>query len=140
MESLPAVGNWSGDAGANRLYSDSMNESSHTRVSEDERERALGELSRHFSGGRLTAPEFEERSTAVWAAGTRRELAQTFADLPAAPALVPGSEVGPIPGMVVRAGAVAIAAIVCWLVLGNVLWLLLFGVIPALLLLAKRRR
>ncbi|WP_067566641.1 DUF1707 SHOCT-like domain-containing protein [Nocardia acidivorans] len=117
-----------------------MSESPYGRVSDDERERALGELSRHFSIGRLTAPEFDERSTAVWAANSRRQLAETLADLPTSPALVPGGEVGPIPARAVRTVAITILAIVLWVTLGNAVWLLLLAAIPLALLLRPRLR
>ncbi|WP_330179430.1 DUF1707 domain-containing protein [Nocardia sp. NBC_01503] len=117
-----------------------MSESPYGRVSENERERALRELSEHFSIGRLTAPEFDERSTAVWAAVSRRQLAETFADLPASPTVVPGAEIGPIPARVVRVVAAAIFAIVLWLTLGNTAWLLLLAAIPLALLVRTRLR
>ncbi|MFF2554677.1 DUF1707 domain-containing protein [Nocardia sp. NPDC058058] len=117
-----------------------MDESPHARVSDSERERAFQELSRNFTIGRLTAPEFDERSAAVWAADTRRQLAQTFADLPASPAVVPGSEIGPIPQSVVRVGAIAVFALTFWLVLDNTMWLLALGAIPIVLLLCPHQR
>ncbi|WP_433606204.1 DUF1707 SHOCT-like domain-containing protein [Prescottella agglutinans] len=53
------------------------------RIGTAEREHALEALSRHFSDGRLTITEFDERSGQITAATTRGQLDKVFADLPA---------------------------------------------------------
>ncbi|EKT76343.1 hypothetical protein WSS_A43191 [Rhodococcus opacus M213] len=53
------------------------------RIGTAEREQALNLLSEHFAAGRLTVPEFDERSLAVTNATTRGELDRVFTDLPA---------------------------------------------------------
>ena len=53
------------------------------RIGTAEREQALNLLSEHFAAGRLTVPEFDERSIAVTNATTRGELDRVFTDLPA---------------------------------------------------------
>ncbi|MFB2584869.1 DUF1707 domain-containing protein [Herbiconiux liukaitaii] len=52
------------------------------RLSNDDREKAVLQLARAHSDGRLTADEYTERSTAARAAVTRGDLAPLFADLP----------------------------------------------------------
>jgi len=59
-----------------------MAEAPEVRVGTAERERALKELSAHFSAGRLSVAEFDERSAAVATATTRGDLDKLFADLP----------------------------------------------------------
>jgi hypothetical protein len=54
------------------------------RVSDADRDRAIGELSQHFQAGRLTLEEFDERSGQAVRAKTGRDLAGLFTDLPAA--------------------------------------------------------
>ncbi|OZF07296.1 MULTISPECIES: DUF1707 SHOCT-like domain-containing protein [Nocardiaceae] len=58
------------------------------RIGTAEREQALSNLSQHLSDGRLTLPEFDERSAVVTAATTRGELDSVFTDLPT-PSLAP---------------------------------------------------
>lgn len=53
------------------------------RIGDAEREEACRALGEHFAAGRLTRAEFDERTTAAWAARTRAELGPLFADLPA---------------------------------------------------------
>lgn len=53
------------------------------RIGTAERERALDALSQHFSEGRLTVSEFDERSGRITAATTRGQLDRVFEDLPA---------------------------------------------------------
>ncbi|WP_072687222.1 DUF1707 SHOCT-like domain-containing protein [Rhodococcus marinonascens] len=53
------------------------------RIGTAEREKSLNLLSEHFAAGRLTVPEFDERSLAVTSATTRGGLDRVFADLPA---------------------------------------------------------
>ncbi|GAB2559088.1 DUF1707 SHOCT-like domain-containing protein [Nocardia heshunensis] len=109
-----------------------MNDASHTRVSSSERDRALDELAQHFAVGRLSVEELEERSSRALRAITVGQLAEAFADLPAAPASRQGSYLtdGALPRTVVRVGAVVVSAMVCQVVFGGVWWLLLVLVVP----------
>ena len=52
------------------------------RVSDADRDRAISDLSEHFQAGRLTADEFDERSSQALQSRTGKELAVLFADLP----------------------------------------------------------
>ena len=52
------------------------------RVSDGERDRALSELSEAYQVGRITAGEFDHRSTQALSAQTGKELAAVLADLP----------------------------------------------------------
>jgi hypothetical protein len=52
------------------------------RVSDAERDRAISELSEHCQAGRLTADEFDERSSQALQARTGKDLAGLFVDLP----------------------------------------------------------
>jgi Domain of unknown function (DUF1707) len=52
------------------------------RVSDAERDRALGELSDHYQAGRISAEEFDDRSGRALSAKTGRELSSLFDDLP----------------------------------------------------------
>jgi hypothetical protein len=52
------------------------------RVSDAERDQAVSELSEAFQAGRITAEEFDRRSTQALSARTGRELSATVADLP----------------------------------------------------------
>lgn len=52
------------------------------RIGDAEREQALTALGEHFAAGRLSKDEFDERSTAAWAARTSADLAPLFSDLP----------------------------------------------------------
>lgn len=58
------------------------------RIGTAEREQALSNLSQHFSEGRLTVSEFDERSAAVTSAATRGQVDAVFLDLPS-PSLAP---------------------------------------------------
>ncbi len=58
------------------------------RIGTAEREQALSNLSHHFSAGRLTISEFDERSAAVTSAATRGQVDAVFVDLPS-PSLAP---------------------------------------------------
>ncbi|PTR31598.1 uncharacterized protein DUF1707 [Rhodococcus sp. OK519] len=53
------------------------------RVGTVERERALETLTQHFSDGRLTVTEFDERTGKIASATTRGQLDRVFDDLPA---------------------------------------------------------
>lgn len=60
-----------------------MSELPEIRIGTADREKALDALSLHFSEGRLTVPEFDERSATIASAMTRGELDRVFVDLPA---------------------------------------------------------
>ncbi|KQU58835.1 hypothetical protein ASG84_13955 [Rhodococcus sp. Leaf278] len=60
-----------------------MSELPEIRIGTADREKALDALSLHFSEGRLTVPEFDERSATIASATTRGELDTVFVDLPA---------------------------------------------------------
>jgi Domain of unknown function (DUF1707) len=55
---------------------------SQIRISDSEREDALGKLGEHMSAGRLDIDEYGERSAQVATAKTRGELLDLFGDLP----------------------------------------------------------
>jgi len=57
-------------------------QSSDIRISDTEREDALGKLGEHMSEGRLDLDEYGERSAKVATAKTRGELLDLFGDLP----------------------------------------------------------
>ncbi|MGH3760931.1 DUF1707 SHOCT-like domain-containing protein [Actinophytocola sp.] len=52
------------------------------RISDTEREDALGKLGEHMTAGRLDIDEYGERTAKVTAAKTRGELLDLFGDLP----------------------------------------------------------
>ena len=52
------------------------------RIGNNEREQAVQALGEHFAQGRLEPHEFEERTTAAYAARTAAELDRLFDDLP----------------------------------------------------------
>jgi hypothetical protein len=54
------------------------------RVSDADRDQALGELSQAFEAGRITADEFDQRSGRALGARTGKELTALLADLPIA--------------------------------------------------------
>lgn len=60
-----------------------MSDSSEIRIGTEEREQAMAALSSHFSAGRLTLVEFEDRSGLIAQARTRGDLDFVFSDLPA---------------------------------------------------------
>jgi hypothetical protein len=78
------------------------------RVSHDERERAVAELSAAFQVGRLTREEFEERSGQALRARTGRELTALLADLP--PGQVPAVRRASGPDRSRRVAAARVAA------------------------------
>jgi hypothetical protein len=69
---------------------------SEIRISDTEREDALGKLGEHMGAGRLDIEEFGERSAKVATAKTRGELLDLFGDLPE-PKPVFGQPVGTSP-------------------------------------------
>ena len=52
------------------------------RIGNVEREAAVRELGEHYAAGRLDAVEYEERTSAAYAARTADDLEPLFADLP----------------------------------------------------------
>jgi hypothetical protein len=52
------------------------------RIGNAEREAAVRVLGEHYAAGRLDAAEYEERTTAAYAARTAADLAPLFNDLP----------------------------------------------------------
>lgn len=66
------------------------------RIGTAERERAIALLHDAVGAGYLDLPEFEERSTRVYAARTRGDLRPVLADLPTAAGLFPAT--APSPG------------------------------------------
>jgi Domain of unknown function (DUF1707) len=111
------------------------------RVGTTERERALDDLARHFSAGRLSVTEFNDRSGQVAAATTRNELAEVLADLP--PLIPEGAPPKPIRRRRWdwRAGMMAltpVVSIVLTLSLHSWLYLLLIPAVPAALETGRR--
>jgi hypothetical protein len=60
----------------------SQNQPSEIRISDSEREDALGKLGEHMAAGRLDIDEYGERTAKVATAKTRGELLGLFGDLP----------------------------------------------------------
>lgn len=52
------------------------------RASDDERDQVEAQLQHHYSVGRLTLPELEERVVAAYGARTRKQLDVILRDLP----------------------------------------------------------
>jgi hypothetical protein len=80
----------------------------HIRVSDADRDRALGELTEAFQAGRITADEFDQRSGQALAARTGKELTALLADLPVERA--PARRTAPEPAHRVLATRVAFTA------------------------------
>lgn len=59
------------------------------RIGDAERDAAIAALTRHFTEGRLTQAEHEERAGLALAARTGADLRRLFADLPRLPERVP---------------------------------------------------
>jgi hypothetical protein len=92
---------------------------SNTRVSDEERDHAVAELSEHFQAGRLTQDEFDGRSGQALRARTRGDLSTLFTDLPrhtAAAPPAPGAAASPVlavgPGGIGLAGHLPVARVV----------------------------
>jgi hypothetical protein len=85
------------------------------RVSDADRDQAIGGLSEHFQAGRLSQEEFEDRSERALRARTRSDLSDLFIDLPthdaaAAPrAGYPAAGPSPGPGDLRRVDTIAVA-------------------------------
>ena len=105
------------------------------RIGTAEREQALTRLTEHFSAGRLSVAEFDERSAAAAAATTQSQLDALFADLPSEPAEVVKPErsqprwdwIGAVMAIT------PIIAVVLFFTLGSWLWFLLIPAVPAVL-------
>ena len=67
------------------------------RVSDADRDRAISALSEHFQAGRITADEFDERSSQALQSRTGKELAALFTDLPRSGAVVTSPPPRPAP-------------------------------------------
>lgn len=64
------------------------------RIGNDERDATVDALTAHYSAGRITHEELEERSALALAARTHGELAPLLADLPAVPHRTSGPGLG----------------------------------------------
>jgi len=93
------------------------------RLSDAERDRAVAELSEHYQAGRLTAGEFEERSSRALQARKGAELSGLFTDLPepAASAARPASTQGARSWPSLRPARIAFLCVIALIVIGGVL-------------------
>lgn len=66
------------------------------RASDADREHVAALLQRHYTEGRLTLAEVDERVAAAYAARTCRQLAELTADLPADGPVVPAPRPAPV--------------------------------------------
>jgi hypothetical protein len=108
----------------------------HLRIADSDRDRAIGQLSKHAGDGRLTFDEFEARVEEVYAARTYADLRSVFVGLP-------GYDVRPPAPRTRRhlhaqdiLRPVAMLALLVWaaIALGSwVLWIGLWFVVPRLL-------
>jgi DUF1707 SHOCT-like domain len=67
------------------------------RCSDADREHVVAELNRHFTEGRLTLEEFDERSSTAYHARTYADLAPLTADLPHGPIVPAEQKAVPVP-------------------------------------------
>ena len=110
------------------------------RVSDSEREDALGKLGEHMSAGRLDIDEYGERTAKVTTAKTRGEVLDLFGDLPeprpafGRPAPPPAAPAARTPSLGRRVAPVVVPVVAIVLALG-----LLFVVEAAVLLPAAVR-
>ncbi len=63
-----------------------MNDPAGLRISDEQRDKAAGEIREHFAAGRLTDDELNDRLQAVYTVKTEAELQKLLADLPKLPA------------------------------------------------------
>jgi len=126
------------------------------RVSDDDRDRAIAELSEHYQAGRLTTEEFEDRTGRALQARTTADLADLFTDLPRRQAPMTGgtatSAASTAPASPARAwparvpvGPVAILAVVAVLALlsghlFHIAWVPVVAIIVVRLLAGGRDR
>jgi fatty acid desaturase len=111
------------------------------RVSDVERSEVADALIRHFSEGRLTEEEYEERLERATSAKTRADLAPLLADLP--PAAPPPAPPPRRRGLGRSALAVVLMLTLGWAVAGWVGWMFhatLPVVVVVLVLVALLRR
>ncbi|MGV8872165.1 MAG: DUF1707 SHOCT-like domain-containing protein [Rhodococcus sp. (in: high G+C Gram-positive bacteria)] len=94
-----------------------MSELPEIRIGTVDREKALDALSLHFSEGRLTVPEFDERSATIASASTRGELDKVFVDLPTASGSHSPTPLGTTPAPVEAGGGLDWRAVVMPLVI-----------------------
>lgn len=67
--------------------------SGRSAVSDDDRDRAVRDLTKHCGDGRLTLDELEERIAEAYAASTKTDIEHALRELPSAPmAIVPPSK------------------------------------------------
>ena len=100
------------------------------RLSDADREKAVELLSEHYSLGRLTKDEFDERSDAVWSARTEGDLAPVFVDLPVRSTTPTVRSVGrpsrrwpiPLPPIVFLLIVLTVVTHLPFVILGLVLW------------------
>lgn len=69
-------------------YSGRMAELPEIRIGTAEREEAIALLGEHFSAGRLSLVEFDDRVALATQAVTRADLVPLFSDLPSAPSFL----------------------------------------------------
>lgn len=117
-----------------------MADSPDIRIGDPERAQALDLLSEHFSLGRLTVAEFDERSAKAAAAMTRRQLEVLFTDLPAPASNVPDTVPRPRPGSrlpdrwrEIVVGLTPIIALVLFFAFDTWLWFLLIPAVSIVL-------
>ena len=113
-----------------------MAEPPEIRVGTAEREQALNLLSEHFSAGRLSVAEFDERSAVVTTATTKGQLDSVFTDLPAVVGEASAPAKKDTPGWDWRATVIAvtpIVALILFFTVGSWLWFLLIPAVPAIL-------
>ncbi|GAA4478642.1 hypothetical protein GCM10023094_22690 [Rhodococcus olei] len=124
-----------------------MAEPPEIRIGTVERERALDQLTQHFSEGRLTVTEFDERSGWITTATTRGELERVFTDLPAPTAGTPAIPESPAPqrhfsidwsGRIMA--VIPLLALVLFFVTGSWLWFLAIPAAGVLLFGTDRER
>lgn len=125
-------------AGECPAYPAPMPETGPIKITVQDREKALSELAQHLDTGRLSLPEFDDRSAAALAATTKAQLAELFSDLPglvALPAVARGARWRPIGAAGVTATAVLVIAAI---VFGHGIWLIALVSIAVLLVRARR--
>jgi hypothetical protein len=103
------------------------------RIGDAEREAAVAALGEHYTSGRITRDEFDERSTRAFAARTHSELWPLFVDLPplrpaarpvdrSTPARLDGARRGPRGGWWVAVTAPLFLVLLALMVLADLPW------------------